>query len=70
MIKTNIRNEVMKLCIDEATTLTAVAEKSGTSKQYASRMLNKGNFVNEYLVKMVEVLGYDIEVNFVKRGDE
>lgn len=70
MIKTNIQNEVKKLCIDEGTTLTEIATKSGTTKQYASRLLTKGGLVNPMLVKMVEELGYDIEVKFVKRGEE
>lgn len=70
MLKTNIQNEVKKLCIDENTTLTDLAVRGGTTKQYVSRLLTKGSLVNPMLVKLVEELGYDIEVKFVKRGDE
>ena len=70
MIKTDIQKEVKKLVIDEGTTLSALAEESGTSKQYVSRMLGKGNIIVPMFVKLVEVAGYDIELKFVKRGDE
>lgn len=69
MIKTDIHKELKKLCIDEGTTLSEVAENIGTSKQYMSRVLGKGTLVNEILVKALEHMGYDIEVNFVKRGE-
>lgn len=70
MIKTDIQKEVKKLVIDEGTTLSALAEESGTSKQYVSRMLGKGNIIVPMFVKLIEVAGYDIELKFVKRGDE
>lgn len=70
MIKTNIQNEVKKLCIDEGITLTELAEQRGTSKQYVSRLLGKGTLVNAMLVDLVETMGYDIEIQFVKRGEE
>lgn len=70
MIKTNIQNEVKKLCIDENTTLTELAESCGTSKQYVSRLLGKTGLVNAMLVKLVETLGYDIEITFVKREEK
>lgn len=70
MIKTDIQKEMKKLCIDEGTTLTEVAEEIGTSKQYMSRMLSKGTLVNAKLVEALEALGYDVEINFVKRGEE
>ena len=69
MLKTNIQNEVKKLCIDENITLTDLAVKSGTTKQYASRLLTKSSLVNPMLVKLVETLGYDIEIKFVKRSE-
>lgn len=70
MLKTNIKNEVKKLTIDEGVTLAELAEQSGTSKQYVSRMLGKGNIVLPMFVKLIEAAGYDIEIKFVKRGDE
>lgn len=70
MIKTDIQKEMKKLCIDEGTTLSELAENIGTSKQYMSRMLGKGTLVNAKLVEALEAIGYDIELKFVKRGEE
>lgn len=70
MLKTDIQIEVKKLCLDEKTSLSELAEKCGTSKQYVSRLLGKTGLVNAMLIKLVEALGYDIEVKFVKRGEE
>lgn len=70
MITTDIQKEIKKLCIDEGTTLTEMAENIGTSKQYMSRMLGKGTLVNAKLVEALEAMGYDIEIQFIKRGDK
>ena len=70
MLKTNVQNEVKKLCIDEGITLTELAEKIDTSKQYMSRMLGKATMVNAKLVEAMEAVGYDVEIRFVKRGEE
>ena len=70
MIKTDIHKEVKKLCIEESKSLTSLAEEIGSSKQYISQLLGKNTLVNPMLVKLVEALGYDVEVTFVKRGEE
>ena len=69
MIKTNLQKEVKKLCIDENTTLTELANQVGTTKQYVSRLLVNNNLVNKMFVRLVEELGYDIEIQFIKRGE-
>lgn len=70
MVKTDIQKEVKKLCIEESTSLTSLADEIGSSKQYVSQLLGKNTLVNPMLVKLVEALGYDIEVKFVKRGEQ
>lgn len=70
MLKTNIQNEVKKLCIDEGMTLTELAAKIDTSKQYMSRMLGKGTIINAKLVEAMEAIGYDVEIKFVKRSEQ
>lgn len=69
MILTNLQKEVKKLCIDENTTFTDLAARAGTTKQYVSRLLGNGNLVNNMFIRLVEELGYDIEVRFIKRGE-
>lgn len=70
MLKTNVQNEVKKLCIDEGMTLTELADKIDTSKQYMSRMLGKGTLVNAKLIEALEAIGYDVEIKFVKRSEQ
>lgn len=70
MLKTNVQNEVKKICIDEGLSLTELAGKIDTSKQYMSRMLGKNTLVNAKLIEALESIGYDIEIKFVKRGEE
>lgn len=72
MILSDVRRDVKKMCIDSDLSFTQLAEKSGTSKQYVSRLLGngKGNgkVINSMIVKLVEQLGYDIKIEYVKRG--
>ena len=70
MVRTDIQKEMKKLCIDENTTMTDLAAACGTSKQYVSRLLGKNTLINPMLVTLAEKLGYDIQVSFVKRGEE
>lgn len=70
MLKTDVKKEVRKLVIDEGITLSALAEKCGTSRQYVSRMLNNSGIVVPMFVKLLEAGGYDIEIKFVKREEE
>jgi len=38
---------------------------------YVNRLIKKGNpIVNKTFVQMIEVLGYDIQLTYVKRGEE
>lgn len=70
MLKTNVQNEVKKLCIDEGMTLTELADKIDTSKQYMSRMLGKATLVNAKLIEAMDAIGYDVEIKFVKRSEK
>lgn len=68
MILSDVRRDVKKMCIDSDLSFTQLAEKSGTSKQYVSRLLKNGKVINSMIVKMVEQLGYDMKIEYVKRG--
>ena len=70
MIKNNIEIDVKVKCIEEGTTQAKLAEDVGTSKSYVSRIIKKPeNVVNRTYVQMLESLGYDIELTYVKRGE-
>ena len=59
MIKNNIEVDVKVKCIENGTT------------QYVNRIIKKQDgVVNKTFVQMLEALGYDIELTYVKRGAE
>lgn len=70
MLKNNIEVDVKVKCIESGTTQAKVAEQVGTSPQYVSRIIKKGDsVVNKTFIQMMEALGYDVELTYVKRED-
>ena len=68
MIKNNIELDVKVKCIEHSTTQTQIAEDIGTTKSYVNRIIRKPEgVVNTTCVQMMEALGYDIELTYVKR---
>lgn len=68
MIKNNIELDVKVKCIENGITQAQVAEKVGTSDPYVNRIIKKQDgVVNKTFVQMLEALGYDIELTYVKR---
>lgn len=70
MIKNNIELDVKVKCIENGITQAQVAEKVGTSSPYVNRIIKKQDgVVNKTFVQMLEALGYDIELTYVKRAE-
>ena len=68
MIKNNLELDVKVKCIENNVTQTQLAETIGTTKSYVNRVIKKQDgVVNNTFVKMMEALGYDIELTYVKR---
>lgn len=68
MVKNNIELDVKVRCLEVGLTQEQVATKVGTTGQYVNRVIKKKDgFVNNTLVKIMEALGYDIELTYVKR---
>lgn len=68
MVKNNIELDVKVKCIEGETTQVQLAEEIGTTKSYVNRIIKKSDtVVNKTFVQMMEALGYDIEINYVKR---
>lgn len=68
MVKNNIEVDVKVKCIEKGTTQTQIAEDIQTTKSYVNRVIKKPNgVVNNTFVQMMEALGYDIELTYVKR---
>lgn len=70
MLRNDVKKDIGKILIDEEVTQADMAARAGTSPQYANRLLNNKDVVNRMFVKLVEAIGYDIEIHYVKRGDE
>ena len=68
MVKNNIEVDVKVKCIVNGTTQAQIAEDIQTTKSYVNRVIKKPNgVVNNTFVQMMEALGYDIELTYVKR---
>lgn len=71
MIKNNIEVDIKVKCIENKLTQVQLAEQIGTTGQYVNRIIKKQDgIVNKTFVQMLEVLGYDIELTYVKRKSE
>lgn len=68
MLRNNVEIDVKVKCLEAKVTQEQVATKVGTTGQYVNRVIKKKDgFVNNTLVKIMEALGYDIELTYVKR---
>ena len=55
-------------CLENDTTQVGLAEKIGKTGQYINRIVKKsGGVLNKTFVQMMEALGYDIVLTYVKR---
>ena len=70
MVKNNIEVNVKVKCIEAGKTQVQLAEEIGTTSQYVNQIIKKKDgVVNKTFVQMMEKLGYDIELTYVKRKE-
>lgn len=70
MVRNNIELDVKVKCLETNTTQQSLAEKIGTTGQYVNRIVKKKDgLVNKTFVEMMEALGYDIELTYIKREE-
>lgn len=68
MLLNNIELDVKTKCIEESVTQAKIAEELGTTPGYISRIVNsREQIVNKTFLAMMEQLGYDVELSYVKR---
>lgn len=68
MIKNNIELDVKVKCIENGTTQAKIAEDINTTKSYVNRIIKKQDgVVNKTFMQIMEALGYDIVLTYVKR---
>ena len=69
MLQNNVEMDLKMRLIESGQTQTEVAEKLGVSLSYVNR-ITKGReqIVNKTFVKMMDVLGYDVELTYKKKA--
>lgn len=68
MIKNNLEIDVKVKCLEEGVTQAQLARMVGTSALYVSRPINKKEgIINKVFVDMLDNLGYDIQLVYVKK---
>ena len=69
MLRNNVELDLKIKFIEEGTTQTEIAESIGVSLTYVNR-ITKGReqIVNKTFVKMMDELGYDVELTYIKKG--
>ncbi len=71
MLKNNIELDVKTKCIESGITQVKLAREINTSASYVNRILkSKDSIVNKTFLNMMEALGYDVEIGYVKRSEE
>jgi plasmid maintenance system antidote protein VapI len=70
MLKNNIEVDIKVKCIENGITQAQLAKKIKTTSPYVNRIIKKQEgVVSKIFVQMLEALGYDIEITYVKRED-
>jgi len=68
MVRNNIELDVKTKCIEQGKTQVQIAEDINTTKAYVNRIIKRDDgVVNKTFVQMIESLGYDIEIAYIKR---
>jgi hypothetical protein len=71
MLKNNVEIDVKVKCMEEEITQAQLADKVGTSAPYVNRIIkNSDSVVNKTFISMMENLGYDIELTYVRREND
>lgn len=71
MVKNNVEIDIKVMCIEAGTTQAKLAQEIGTTASYVNRVIRqKETVVNRTFTSMIEALGYDIQLTYVKRIDD
>lgn len=68
MVKNNTEVAVKEKCIETGKAQVQIAEEINTISQYVNHVIKKKDgVINNTFVQMMEALGYDMEITYVKR---
>jgi transcriptional regulator with XRE-family HTH domain len=67
MLKNNLLNDWKYLLSENDTTQVEIAEKTGTTTQYVSRLVRKKSIINQMYLKLINRLGYDVKIQYIRK---
>ncbi|MCD7728148.1 MAG: helix-turn-helix transcriptional regulator [Ruminococcus sp.] len=72
MVKNNIELDVKIKCLEANITQQELGAAIDTTGQYVNRIVKqkKESIINKTFVRMMEALGYDIEMTYVPREEK
>ena len=71
MLRNNVELDLKTRLNEEGITQTKVAEMIGVSLPYVNRIIRgREQIVNKTFVKMLESLGYDVELTYKRKTEE
>ena len=63
----NIETEIRKILLDEDIEIKELARRLNTSQQNISAKLKRNNFTTKDIEKILNVLGYELKIEFIKK---
>ena len=63
----NIEKEIKKILLDEDIEIKELARRLNTSQQNISAKLKRNNFTTKDIEKILNVLGYELKIEFIKK---
>ena len=63
----NIEKEIKKILLDEDVEIKELARRLNTSQQNISAKLKRNNFTTKDIEKILNVLGYELKIEFIKK---
>ena len=71
MLRNNIELDLKTRFAEEGITQTEIAEKLGVSPPYVNRITRgREQIVNKTFIKILDELGYDVELTYKKKAEE
>ena len=71
MLRNNIELDLKTRFAEEGITQTEIAEKVGVSLPYVNRITRgREQIVNKTFIKILDELGYDVELTYKKKAEE
>ena len=71
MLQNNVELDLKTRFIEDGITQTEIAEKVGVSLPYVNRIIRgREQIVNKTFIKILDELGYDVELTYKKKAEE